>query len=401
MGKASGDKISTLVPFILAACTAVSILSTDFMTPSIPDLPGIFGSDIVTVQYTVSINLAAYAIAQLFHGPLSDAFGRRRLLLIAFCFFILISIFCALSASIEMLLLGRFLQGLASSVPSVVIVLIIRELYPAKKAVSVMAIYGAALGLAPAIGPLMGSFLHGWFGWSASFWAIALLASIVTILFALFVPETLKEKHPVNPVASITTYLTLLGRKEYLRFLLPLSLVFGGFYAFVTTAPVIFIDLLGLPRQGYGLTYMIIIAAFILGNVVASRMSRVMSPVQIANIAVLVVLGAGISMVVPSFLGINSIQLLLFSMSLYAIGLGSIMASGPIALLDSVPDLPPGPASALLGSSQLAAASFAGFLSATFYNNSSLSLSMTIAGFAFVGCIPLFLGRLQKAVTSR
>ena len=399
LGKTSDIGVSALVPFILAACTAVSILSTDFMTPSIPYLPEVFGSDIVTVQYTVSINLAAYAIAQLFHGPLSDAFGRRRLLLAAFSFFIAVSIFCALAVSIEMLLVGRFLQGLASSVPSVVIVLIIRELYPPNKAVGVMALYGAALGIAPAIGPLMGSFLHAWFGWSASFWAIAILALIVTIMFALFVPETLKKKHPIAPVASLTTYFTLLSRKEYLRFLLPLSLVFGGFYAFVTTAPVVFIGLLGMDQKSYGLSYMVIIASFILGNIAASRMSKIKTPTQTANIAVFVTMIAGTSMLIPSLLGINSIQLLLISMCLYAVGLGSIMATGPIALLDSVPDLPPGPASALLGSCQLGTASFAGFLSATYYNNSSLSLSVTIAGFAFIGCIPVFLGRLQNVRT--
>lgn len=399
MGKTSGKQISTLVPLILAACTAVSILSTDFMTPSIPDLPGVFGTDIVTAQYTVSINLAAYALAQLFHGPISDAIGRRRLLLIAFSFFIVFSVFCALAVSIEMLLLGRFLQGLASSVPSVVIVLIIRELYPPKRAVSVMAMYGAALGIAPAIGPLVGSYLHDWFGWSSSFWAIAILASIVAILFAIYVPESLKEKHRIDPAASISTYLSLLGRTKYLQVLLPLSLIFGGFYAFVTTAPVVFIKLLGLPNEHYGLTYMLIIVSFVIGNIFAGRVSKLLTPVQISNRAVLIVLVAGIAMFIPSLLGYDSLRLLLISMCLYAVGLGIIMASGPIALLDTVPDLPQGPASALLGSCQLAAASCAGFLSASFYNESSLSLTATIAGFTVVGCIPLFVRKLQSVRT--
>ncbi len=390
MGQSSRATVSVWVPYVLASCTAVSILSTDLFTPSIPDLVTALGTDVATAQYTVSINLAAYAIAQLFHGPVADAFGRRRLLLIAFGFFVCFSIFSALSVSIEMLLLGRFLQGLASSVPSVVIVLIIREIYPPKDAVGVMGLYGAALGIAPAIGPLLGGYLHVWFGWQASFWIIAGLAAFVAVLFHAQVPETLRDRHRLHLGTALRTYGQLLVTREYLASLAPLAMVFGGFYAFVTTGPVVFIKLLGLPTERYGMTYIFIIVSFIIGNVVANRMNRRTSPLQISRIAMLVALIGALSMLIPVLAGLSSLWAILGSMCVYAMGLGIIMASGPIVLLDAVEDLPQGPASALLGSCQLGAAALAGFLSGTFYNDSPLSLAATLSGFALLGAVVMF-----------
>ncbi|PWG74612.1 Bcr/CflA family drug resistance efflux transporter, partial [Enterococcus hirae] len=86
-------------------------------------MPRAFGTSITAAQMTVSINLAAYALAQLVHGPVADAIGRRRLLLGAFRAFAATSVGCALAPDMGWLLSGRFLQGLFSSVPSVVIVL--------------------------------------------------------------------------------------------------------------------------------------------------------------------------------------------------------------------------------------------------------------------------------------
>jgi DHA1 family bicyclomycin/chloramphenicol resistance-like MFS transporter len=384
-----GRQPGPFVPFVLAACTAVSVLSTDLVAPSIPDLPAIFGSDIVTAQMTVSINLAAYALAQLVHGPLADNLGRRRLLTTAFAFFAVFSVFCALASSMDMLLAGRFLQGLCSSVPSVVIILIIRELYDGQDTVRVMGLYGATLGIAPAVGPLLGGYLHVWFGWSAGFWTIAALTLIVLGLFAAMIPETLRNPQPLRFGAAAAGYRALLRRPDYLRTAIALSLVFGALYAFVATGPVIFIDLLGMPTQRYGLTYIFVIAAFVLGNVVTSRLSGRLTALQLVRAGALGALLAGLALAGPSLAGINSILLILAAMSFYALGLGAVLAAGPIVLLDTVRDLPQGSASALLGSLQLGAAALAGYLSASFYDDSALSMSLTIAGFALAGALAI------------
>src|SRR5437016_201370 len=110
------------VPALLISCTAISILSTDLYTPSMPHLPALLGTTASMVQLTLSVNFAAYAIAQLAHGPLADKFGARRILIYGLTGVALTSLICALTNSISGLLTGRLLQGLCSSVPGVVVV---------------------------------------------------------------------------------------------------------------------------------------------------------------------------------------------------------------------------------------------------------------------------------------
>jgi len=206
MAHDTASPVSTLpraVPFVFATCTAVSVLSTDLITPSIPDLPGAFDTSINTAQLVVSVNLAAYALAQLVHGPVADSIGRKRLLIIAFLAFAVVSLGCATVTSINGLLAGRFIQGLLSSVPSVVIVLMIRELYAPRQALRVMTLYGAALGLAPAIGPLLGGYLHVWYGWWAGFLFIAGLALFAAGLLWLLVPESLEVRSPFRALRRV------------------------------------------------------------------------------------------------------------------------------------------------------------------------------------------------------
>ena len=93
-GEAGGraGAVPLIVPAVLVAATATAILSTDLYAPSLPHLPEYFGTSAETVQLTMSLNLLGYGFAQLIHGPLSDRFGRRPVLLIGMAGFALFSL---------------------------------------------------------------------------------------------------------------------------------------------------------------------------------------------------------------------------------------------------------------------------------------------------------------------
>ncbi|MEM9228631.1 MAG: multidrug effflux MFS transporter [Pseudomonadota bacterium] len=366
------------VPFILAACTAVSVLSTDLITPSIPDLPASLNTDISTAQMTVSVNLFAYAIAQLVHGPVADAIGRKRLLITAFVLFAAFSVYCALAVSMQGLLWGRFLQGLVSSVPSVVIVLIIRELYDSNRALAVMGLYGATLGVAPAIGPLIGGYLHFWFGWQAGFWFVAIVALIVAALVSRNVPESLTVPARLNLAQALRTYGRLLMNKQFLVPMAGVSMCFSAFYAYVTSASAIFIDLLGMPVQHYGLTNLVIIGAFVVGNLVSARLSRHYGAEQMLRIGAMGMIVAVVGLLVPIVAGTTAILPIVIAMSLYGACLAIILAAGPLVVLNAAVDAPSGPAAALLGSFQLGMAAVAGYLAAEFYNETAIPMALVM-----------------------
>ena len=236
-----------VVPAVLVACTSVSILSTDLYTPSLPHLPRLLASDAETAQLTLSLNLAAFSFAQLLHGPLADRFGRRRLLLVGMFGFVAASLICAAAQTIGELLAGRIVQGLFSSVASVVVILIIRELFDKRRAVRIMGYYGMAIGMAPAIGPLIGGYVYVLAGWRMNFVLLAVLAAGVFLLVRWLLPETGTRDHgAIQPRRIARGYLALLRRRAYLRYLVPLTMVFGALFAFVTAGPFVLIDRLGV-----------------------------------------------------------------------------------------------------------------------------------------------------------
>lgn len=381
------------VPYILAGCTAVSTLSTDLFAPSLPHLPEALGTDEVTAQLAISVNLAAYAAAQLVHGPLADRFGRRALLIVAFVLFAAASAACALAASMEGLLAGRVAQGIFSSVPSVVVVLLIRELYGGARAVAVMAIYGMAVGVAPAVGPIIGGYLQVWSGWQASFWLITALALGAALLVAQAVPEPPFAPRPIRLGPVLVAYARLLTRPGYLVYLAPLSLIFGALFAFVTTGPLVFIDLFGVATERYGLCYLVIVVAYVSGSLAANRLVRRHEPTAMVRAAALAGLAAAAILLGLAVTGLAGPVGILVAMAIYGVALGVVMAAAPILLLDSVEDLPQGPASALLGSCQLGAGALAGLVSGSFYDATPLSMLLTIAGFVTLGALPVLLRR--------
>jgi MFS family permease len=113
-------KVPLIIPALLVSASAVSILSTDLYTPSLPHLQSYFATDPATVQLTMSLNLAGYALAQLAYGPLSDRYGRRPVLLVTLFGFALASLACALAFSIEGLIGARTLQGILACAETVV-----------------------------------------------------------------------------------------------------------------------------------------------------------------------------------------------------------------------------------------------------------------------------------------
>lgn len=378
--------VGALVPYVLAACTAVSILSTDLITPSIPDLPQALGTDISAAQLTVSVNLLAYAIAQLIHGPLADAWGRKRLLIWAFTAFAAVSILSALAATIDTLLLGRFVQGLLSSVPSVVVVLIIRELYDPQRALKVMALYGAVLGIAPAVGPLIGGYLHVWFGWEAGFILIASLALVVTGFVWRLVPESLPEKRPLALRAALRSYRALLGNSAFLGRSLGVSALFAAYFTYVTNAPVVMIDLLGLANQRYGLTHVLLIAGYIAGNMVASRLAGRVEADVLVRVAALGMLLAMAALTAPIVLGTLSLPLILGPMVVYGVFLAFVLAAGPLVVLNAVPrDAAQGPAAAMLGSMQLGLSALAGYVCAQIYDGTAVPLAVVMSSCVVLG----------------
>ena len=170
---------------VLAATLAVGEMATDMFLSSLPTLAFVFDATTSRVQLTLSVYLIGFAIAQLVYGPVSDRFGRRIPLLAGTGLFVVATIGVALSTSIEMLIVFRFIQALVGAAGYVIALAIVRDMHDRDIAASMLARLGTVIGISPAIAPVIGGYLLVWFGWQANFVFLAAWGVFVMVLFAL------------------------------------------------------------------------------------------------------------------------------------------------------------------------------------------------------------------------
>ena len=375
------------LPIFLVACTWVSVLSTDLYAPSLPHLPNLLDTTEQAAKMTMSFNLAAFALAQLAHGPLADRFGRRAMLVAGITAFSVASALCALAPSITLLIGSRTLQGLLSSVPSVVVLLLIHELYGRDRAVRILGFHGMAVGVAPIVGPLIGGIIFVHFGWRANFWFLTAFAAIVAALVYRHVPETLARPVPLQFSRVVRNYLAVINRRALLSHLLPMAAVFGALFAFVTSGPFLLIDRYGVPTEHYGLYYGAVCLAAIAGSTIANRLGGTISLERLEVSAFLLATGGIAAATLMTFVERGSALSLTVCMAVFAIGLGLTLASAPILLLEAVNDRLRSSASAVAGTTQLIAASGASFLVAAFHDGTPAPMLLTMGGLLAIGTL--------------
>lgn len=331
---AARRRVPLIIPALLIAASSVSILSTDLYTPSLPSLPAFFGTDAGTVQLTMGLNLAAFAASQLVYGPLIDRFGRRPVFLIGMIAFALTSLLNAAAWSIGALIGARVLQGLAAGAEGVITLAVIRDLYDDRDAVKVWGAYGVAVAAAPAVGPVIGGYIHVWLGWQANFLLLAGLVAIVALLGWRFLPETLAERDgdAFRVRRLVQGYGALVMARGYIAYAVVSGAIFAGLWAYLTAAPFVYIDRHGVATQSYGLFQAALVAAYVVGSFLANRL--------VARVPVETILRAGLALCALGAVAMpGAIVLaegpasLTAAMSIFAVGLGLVFATAPVRAL--------------------------------------------------------------------
>ena len=181
---------SAFLPLLIAGLATIGPFSIDTYLPSFPAMSDALGTTPLHVQQTLTAYLLPYAGMMLFHGAVSDAFGRRRPILAGIAGYTIASVGCALSAGIGMLLFFRALQGLLAGVGMVLGRAIIRDCYHGHEAQRLMSRVLMIFALAPAVAPVIGGWLQAWFGWRANFWFLGGLGLTLFLACLRFLPET-------------------------------------------------------------------------------------------------------------------------------------------------------------------------------------------------------------------
>jgi len=324
---------------IVAMLAMVAPFSIDTYLPSFPDIARELSVSAWGLQQTLSLYLFAFGGMTLVYGPLSDAFGRRNVVLVSAVFYVLASIGCALAPSFEWLVAMRIGQGLAASGGLVVGRAIIRDAFGGAQAQRVMSQVMLIFALAPAVAPILGGYLHDAFGWRSVFWFLVVLGLAIWIGVALWLPETLPPvgRQSPHPRAIAHAYGRTLTHGRFMLLVLITAFNFGGFFLYVSGSPDVMYRHLHFGPDDFGYLFVPLVAGLMLGAFVSGRVAGTLSHAQAVSVAYGVMLGAATINLLLTTVTPSSPVTIIAPLMLYASGMSLAMPNLTLLALEYFP----------------------------------------------------------------
>ncbi len=262
--------------------TAITPLATDLYLPALPIMPGELNTTASNIQMTIGIMTFGVALGQLFGGPISDTMGRKLPLIIGNLLCVISGIICAYAPSIEILLLGRFLQGLTGSVGVVISKAIARDFASGQELTKLFALLMMVNGLAPVLAPLVGGQLLLFTTWRVIFVILAVFSTILLVGSLLFRESLPKEKRITGGVnVAVKNYITLIKDKRFLGQTLIQLFAFGGFFAYISGSSFVYQNIFNLSAQEFSYFFGINSCGIILASAISGRISNVITSKQL------------------------------------------------------------------------------------------------------------------------
>jgi MFS transporter, DHA1 family, multidrug resistance protein len=328
-----------LLPWLLAGLATIGPFAIDTYLPSFPSIGRDYAVDELYVQQTLSVYMASFAVMTLFHGALSDSFGRRPVILVNLLVFVLASIGCALAPTIDTMLACRALQGMSAGAGIVVGRAIIRDTYDGPMAQRLMSQVTMLFSLAPAVAPVIGGLLDLAFGWRSIFAFLAVLSLLLWAGCAWTLPETLAraDRQPFRAAPLFANYVQVFGSARFAMLAFAVAFNFAGFFIYVVSAPAVIYRHLGLSGTEFAWLFVPGIGGVVIGAWLSGRLAGRATPERT------VALGYAI-MVLAAALGIGyhlawppAVPWTVLPLMLYAMGMSLAMPSITLLALDLFP----------------------------------------------------------------
>ncbi|WP_333826467.1 multidrug effflux MFS transporter [Pararhodobacter sp.] len=380
-----------------ALMVATGPVAMALYTPSMPSIVIEMGTTEGMVQMTLAVFFGGFALAQLVAGPLSDALGRKPVVLGFMLLFLAGSLASMLASSIEALLVGRLLQGIGAAVGITTSRALIRDLFRGQQAARIMNMVGIILAVAPVISPTLGGLLLEFGNWRWIFVLMVIYALAVLVIVWLTMRETVaRNPSLLAPLVLWRNYCTLAMNPHFMLASGVVVGAIGALYAQATILPFILMERVGLSPVEYGLGMLLQSGSF-MGGALAMRvlMSRVSANRLAAVGVVMIVLGSlgalRLLWAAPDYLGV------MLPTAVYAAGIAFVMPAMSMAALVPFPKIA-GSASALQGFLQMGAGLAVG-LAAAFLGDALLAMALFIPALGLLSALS-FLAHRRLPVLS-
>ncbi|MDB1123974.1 Bcr/CflA family multidrug efflux MFS transporter [Vibrio algarum] len=394
MTTSNTTQLSLLMFIILGAIGALTPLAIDMYLPAMPTIAKELGVEPGAVQITLTMYTAGFAIGQLLHGPLSDSYGRKPILIIGVLLFAIGSIFSATTSDIESLTYVRAAQGFAGASAAVVIQALVRDMFEKEDFARTMSFITLVMMVAPLIAPMLGGHLAEWFGWRSIFWVLTLFSGLVIAAIIWKIPETLapENRQKLRFKTTMQNYFRLFTNPVALGLMFAGAFSFSGMFAFLTAGSFVYIDIYGVGTAQFGYLFGLNVVGLIIMTTVNGRIVRKVSSNWMLSFAISIQLIAGVGLFFGWLADIGLWGIVPFVM-LYISMMSTVGSNSMAILLSAYPSMA-GTASSLAGTLRFGVGSIIGVIVSMLPSDSALPMILIMTLCAVMSAVFYwFLGR--------
>ncbi len=371
---------------ILAALAMIGPFTIDTYLPSFPYLGADLQATPAQMQQTLSLYLFTFALMTLFHGTLSDSFGRRPVIIASLVLYVVTAAGCALATTLPQLLFWRAVQGLSAGAGIIVGRAIIRDSFGGNEAQRLMSLVTMIFGIAPAIAPVIGGWLQNLSGWRSIFWFLAAFGVALLIAVMRRLPEThLKaSRQPFQAGPLLRNYLRLGSDPKLVLLCLTIAFNFSGFFIYVVSAPAVIYGLLGMTEKDFAWLFVPGISGVMFGAFLSGRLAGRMSPQRTVSAGYLTMCAAALFNLAYCMWFPPALPWTVLPVMLYTVGMALAMPSVTLIALELFPQLR-GMTSSLQGFAHSLVAGIAAGIISPLVSGSALTLACGMSGMLLLG----------------
>ena len=385
--------------FILGLLNTIGPFSIDMYLPAFPQIAYDLQTTIQNIALSVSSYFLGFALGQILYGPLLDRFGRKRPIFIGLIFYIIATIICCTSNSVNSLLIIRFFQAIGGCVGSVAAMTMVRDFFPVDKSASIISFLILTVGLSPLLAPSVGSLVVVTLGWRYVFVALACIAAVILLLVIFILPEGHKPDTSISlkPKPIISGFKTILIMPQFYVYTLTGTFLFAGLFVYVAGSPAIFMDEFQVSATTYGGIFALLSVGLIGSSQLNHILTKKFKTDKILNFVAVTETVASIFYFICVTNGWCALtgNLIFLFVILSCAGL-SYPNAAAIALMPFTKNA--GRASALLGFIQLGIGGLISSAVGLLHSKGSLPTSATMAAASVIGFVILLIGKTKTKV---
>lgn len=365
------------LPFLFLLSLVSTCAEIDISVPGFPQIAQFFNVSEALIQATITYNFIGYFLGALLYGPLSDSFGRRKMMLFGNAILSIGAIGCFYAPSINFLLMSRFIQGIGASTSVVLVFTMIADLYQGEKAMKLIGMMNAALSIIMACAPLLGGIINQAIGWRGNYASVALFSIVVFLLLVFLLPESKTQLQRFDTKKILGDYKQLATSSQFITASMVPSLLFAAYMSYIAGSAFLYIGTFGLSTLTFVVHQAIIVASFAVTSMYVSKIIPLFGPNKTVKYGVGLSFMSILAFVLLSMEDVSSAYITTLCMSLFGIGFA---ACYPVVFSNSLSIFPAlqGPASSIIMGVRALLVAISTAITGYLYNGQSSMLALSV-----------------------